>query len=221
MKRTLLVALGATLLALCAFAIAFAHASLDHCTPAFGSTVASAPAQIVCVYSEEIDTKRSTMSVWDANGSEVDKKDAHVDLNDPNHQTLVVSLDTSKTPDGLYTIKWRTVTPDDNGLSYGSWQFVIGSANATPYPPTLVLDGEANAQGTALATAVVTPASATPAATSAAAAPTATAQPAASPTTATPATAPTTGAPEDSAWMLFAIIGLVILMGGTMLRVRR
>jgi methionine-rich copper-binding protein CopC len=160
MKRIFFVASAATSLALAAFGIASAHAELDHCTPAVTSTVASAPAQIVCVYSEEIDTKRSTMSVWDAAGNQVDKKDAHVDLNDPNHQTLVVSLDTSKTPNGLYTVQWRTVTPDDNGLSFGSWQFVIGRAGAAPYQPTQVLDGEVDAQGTPIATsaAPVTPA---------------------------------------------------------------
>jgi methionine-rich copper-binding protein CopC len=227
MKRIFIVALGATLLALGAFGIASAHATLDHCMPALGSTVASAPAQIVCVYSEEIDSKRSTMGVWDANGNEVDKKDARLDLNDANHATLLVSLDTTRTPKGLYTIKWRTVTPDDNGLSYGSWQFVIGSANAVPYQPTQVLDGEANAQGTALATAAVTPATGTPAATNAPAAaaatatPSATAVPAATATTAAPTTAPATGAPENNAWMLFALLGIVVVLGGTILRIRR
>jgi len=310
MKRMLLVALGATLLLLGAFGIASAHAELDHCTPAVGSTVASAPTQIVCVFSEEIDTKRSTMSVWNAAGKQVDKKDAHVDLNDANHETLVVSLDTSQAPNGLYTIQWRTVTPDDNGLSYGSWQFVIGSSSQAPYSPTQVLDGEVNAQGTPLATS--TPAAnATPsnlgimiasptdgatvpagdvkveimpknvtlgpqyhwhlyvdgamtdmvmnggttdvahlapgtheikvtladsthnelasdtihvtavASTSTTATPAATALPAATPTPAMPMTPPTTGGAPSNAWMLLALLGAMLLLGGTALAVRR
>jgi methionine-rich copper-binding protein CopC len=221
MKRILLVAIGATLFTLGAFGIASAHAQLDHCTPAVGSTVAGPPAQIVCVYTEEIDTKRSTMSVWNAGGSQVDKNDAHVDLNDPDHKTLVVSLYTSQTPKGLYTVQWRTVTPDDNGLSYGSWQFVIGSANTAPFAPTQVLDGEVNAQGTVVATAAVTPATATPAASSATATPAATAVPAANATPAAPKTVPATGAPENSAWMLLALLGAMLVLGGTLLRVRR
>jgi methionine-rich copper-binding protein CopC len=220
MKRILIVALGAALMALAAFGIVSAHAELDHCTPGVTSTVASAPGQIVCVYSEEIDTKRSTMSVWDAKGTEVDNKDAHVDLNDPDHKTLLVSLDTSKTPNGLYTVQWRTVTPDDNGLSYGAWQFVIGSAGGAPYPPTQVLDGEVDAQGTPLATSAATPA-ATLAATQAPAAPAATSMPEPSPTPAVPTTAPATGGPTNTAWMMFAFLGLVLLLGGTMLRIRR
>ncbi len=43
MKRMLLVAIGATLFTLGAFGIASAHATLDHCTPAVDSTVATAP----------------------------------------------------------------------------------------------------------------------------------------------------------------------------------
>jgi methionine-rich copper-binding protein CopC len=228
-KRILIVAFGAMFLALGAFEIASAHAELDHCTPAVTSTVTSAPAQIVCVYSEEIDTKRSTMSVWDASGAQVDKKDAHVDLNDPNHETLVVSLDTSKTLNGLYTVQWRTVTPDDNGLSYGSWQFVIGIANTAPYQPTQILDGEVNAEGTVVATAAPSPTD-TPATTEATAAPTATvvaaaaaptATPEASPSPAAPGTAPTTGGVVNDTWALIALLGAVLLLGGAFLRTTR
>jgi methionine-rich copper-binding protein CopC len=214
MKRILLVAIGATLFTLGAFGIASAHATLDHCTPVVGSTVATAPAQIVCIYSEEIDSKRSTMSVWNASGSQVDKKDAHLDLNDPDHKTLIVSLDPTKSPNGLYTVKWHTVTPDDNGISDGSWQFVVGSANATPYPPVQVVQGETPAAANAASTA-------TPAASSATATPAATAAPAANATPAAPKTAPATGAPENSAWMLLALLGAALVLGGTLLRVRR
>jgi methionine-rich copper-binding protein CopC len=219
MKRIFVVAVGAMLLTLGALGIASAHATLDHCTPAIGSTVASAPAQIVCVYSEEIDSKRSTMSVWDANGSEVDKKDAHLDLNDANHATLVVTLDPALAQNGLITVKWHTVTPDDNGISDGSWQFVIGSASATPYPPTMVVEGESPAAQTPTQASAAS--TATPAVSSAATTPAATVMPAATATTAAPTTAPATGGPENNAWMLFALLGIVVVLGGTMLRIRR
>ncbi len=219
MKRLLLVAIGATLFTLGAFGAASAHATLDHCTPALGSTVAAAPSQIVCIYSEEIDTQRSTMSVWNASGSQVDKKDAHVDLNDPDHKTLVVSLDAAMTPNGLYTVKWHTVTPDDNGISDGSWQFVVGSAAATPYPPTLVVQGETPAAGTPAAADAT--ATATPTPSSAAATPVATAVPPANPTPAAPTTAPATGAPENTAWIVLALLGGVLVLSGSLLRVRR
>lgn len=231
MNRKSVVALGATLLALCSYGIVSAHATLDHCTPAIGSTAATAPAQIVCIYSEEIDTKQSTMSVSDGSGTQVDKKDAHVDLNDPDHKTLIVSLDPAMAKDGLYTVKWHAVTPDDNGISDGSWQFVIGSSNATPYPATLVVQGESPAAETP--TAVSPAASATPSSTVAAVppigtasvaptiAPASTLSPEASPTSATPTTAPTTGGGGNTTWMLLAITAVLLLVGGAMVWARR
>jgi LPXTG-motif cell wall-anchored protein len=131
MKRIVLVTVLVIALSLALFQVAFAHAKLDHCTPAVDATVAQSPAQVVCVMSEEIDTKLSTLSVWDAGGVQVDKKDAHVDLNDPDHKTLIVSLDPSSMKDGIYTVKYHTVTPDDGGVTDGTFQFIAGSATMT------------------------------------------------------------------------------------------
>src|SRR5512136_358201 len=121
MKRNMLVLALAIALSLGVFQVAFAHAKLDHCTPAVDAAVAQAPAQVVCVMSEEIDTKLSTLSVWDASGVQVDKQDAHVDLNDPDHKTLIVSLDPANLKDGVYTVKYHTVTPDDGGVTDGTF----------------------------------------------------------------------------------------------------
>jgi len=131
MKRIMLVFVLVVALSLSVFRVVFAHAELDHCAPAVDATVAQVPGQVVCVMSEEIDTKLSTLSVWDANGVQVDKKDAHVDLNDPDHKTLIVSLDPSGIKDGIYTVKYHTVTPDDGGVTDGTFQFVAGSAATT------------------------------------------------------------------------------------------
>jgi LPXTG-motif cell wall-anchored protein len=143
MKRAMLVTILAMALSLSVLQVAFAHAKIDHCTPATGSTVAQAPGQVVCVMTEEIDTKLSTMSVWDASGHQVDKKDAHVDLNDPDHKTLLVSLDPAATNNGIYTVKYHTVTPDDGGITDGTFQFIVGSAAAAPAPVTAVESGGA------------------------------------------------------------------------------
>lgn len=218
MNRMLFVALGAALLALGAFGTVYAHASIVSCMPAVGSTVASAPAQVICVFSEEIDTKQSTMSVLDSNGSQVDKKDAHVDLNDPDHKTLIVSLDPAQAKQGLFTVKWHSVTPDDNGISDGSWQFIIGSTSSTPYPPTLVVQGESAAPATptqALAASTVAPAATT------APGPVATSTPAATVTPAAPTTLPTTGASISNGLILIAMLGAIIVLTGTLIRVRR
>src|SRR5512137_2554002 len=135
MKRNMFFSvLVAAALSLMALQVAFAHAQIDHCTPAVGSTVAQAPGQVVCVMTEEIDTKLSTLSVWDADGNQVDKRDAHVDLNDADHKTLLVSVNTAQVTNGVLTVKYHTVTPDDGGITDGTFQFVVGSAAAQPAP---------------------------------------------------------------------------------------
>ncbi len=209
MKRFRLALVGTIFIAIAAFGIASAHARLDHCTPAVGSTAATPPSQVVCVYSEEIDTRLSTMSVWDSNGNQVDKKDGHVDLKDPDHKTLIVSLDPSLTKNGLFTVKWHTVTPDDGGISDGSWQFVVGSAPATPYPPTEIAQGE-------------TPSAArTPAAGGNAPEVIAPAPSPSSPTPSAPSSGPAAGGPGSSALILIAIVAVVIIAGAAIALARR
>jgi LPXTG-motif cell wall-anchored protein len=202
MKRIVLILVSVAALSLGAFQVALAHAEIDHCTPAVDSTVAQAPAQVVCVMSEEIDTKLSTMSVWDAAGVQVDKKDAHVDLNDPDHKTLLVSLDTSSITNGVLTVKYHTVTPDDNGITDGTFQFVVGSAAATPAPvatatPAMPESGEATPTPAATATPVES-ATATP--------------------VATPAALPSTGESRANAGWIIGLLGMALAGGGLAIR---
>lgn len=157
MKRLILLASCAILLALGALGVVSAHAEIDKCTPEGGATVATAPTQVVCVMTEEIDTKLSTMSVTDASGAQVNKEVAHVDLNDPDRKTLIVSLDAALMKDGIYTVKWHAVTPDDEGVSDGTFQFIVGSAAVTPRPTTMVEGGETPAaSATEIISATVT-----------------------------------------------------------------
>ncbi len=153
---------------------ALAHAQLDHCTPAPGTAVSTAPAEVRCWFTEEIDSKQSTLTVMDANNAQVDNKDGKVDLNDPDHKQMFATVKSLST--GVYKVIWHTVTTDDNGVSDGTWYFGVGQVAVPTYVPP------AEPTGTG-----ATP-SATTAATSAAVAPSV--APAAS-TTATPAVVPT------------------------------
>jgi LPXTG-motif cell wall-anchored protein len=192
MKRVVLVTILALALSLSVLQVAFAHAKIDHCTPAVGSTVAQAPGQVVCVMTEEIDTKLSTLSVWDASGIQVDKQDAHVDLNDADHKMLLVSLDTAKVTNGLLTVKYHTVTPDDGGITDGTFQFVVGSAAATPAPVTA-----AQSQGP------------TPTPQAAAAAPVA---------QAAPTTLPQSGGSQMNIGLIVGLLGVVVVGSGLAIR---
>ena len=136
MKRILITLLTVCALVLVVGGVVSAHAKLDKCSPAPDSGVAQAPSQVKCTFTEEIDTKLSTLSVFDASNVQVDKKDAKVDLNDPDRKTLVVSLDTGLIKNGVYTVKYHVVTPDDNGVTDGSFKFTVGQVIAAPPTPT-------------------------------------------------------------------------------------
>jgi hypothetical protein len=70
--------------------------------------------------------EESKLSVFDANGVQVDKGDSVVDLSDPDRLHISVSLDTSKMADGIYTVKWETVSLDDGDAASGEFHFTVG-----------------------------------------------------------------------------------------------
>jgi methionine-rich copper-binding protein CopC len=133
---------------------AAAHAKLDHCQPAVGSANATAPNEVRCWFTEELDDKQSTLSVTDANNQRVDNNDGKVDLNDKEHKQVFATLKTL--PQGVYKVSWKVITPDDNGTTNGEWYFGIGTV-------TVPQSSTSNVQeGTPGATPSPTQASATP-----------------------------------------------------------
>jgi methionine-rich copper-binding protein CopC len=116
----------AVLLAL-AVAPVFAHAKYDRSDPAAGATVASAPAQVKVWFGEEPSPTQSTLMVTDASGARVDTGDGKVDASDPDRKLMTVSLK-SGLANGVYTVKYHTVTEDDNGILDGSFSFGVGTS---------------------------------------------------------------------------------------------
>ena len=113
-------ALGAAL-ALYGAAPAFAHAQLRSATPAAGSSVQTAPAEVVVNFSESLEVAFSSLIVRDAAGKRVDKADSHVDGD--NKTTMRVSLPTLQP--GVYTVDWRAVSADTHRVN-GSFTFRVG-----------------------------------------------------------------------------------------------
>ncbi len=114
--------------------LASAHAQLDHCTPAPGTAVATAPSEVRCWFTEEIDSKASTLVIADANGARVDNNDGHLDLNDPDHKQMFATVKPLAT--GVYKVTWHTVTTDDNGISDGVFYFGVGQVAVPTNAPT-------------------------------------------------------------------------------------
>ena len=113
---------------------ALAHAKLDHCLPATGGTSASSPAEVRCWFTEEIDTKQSTLAVTNSKNERVDNGDAKVDLNDKDHVQLFATLKPSL-PQDVYKVSWKAFTTDDNATTQGEWFFGIGAVSVPQTDP--------------------------------------------------------------------------------------
>src|SRR2546425_293391 len=136
-KRVLGVMLALVLSVLIQKGTVAAHAKFLRAEPAPNSTVTSAP-QVVRVWftlasaDEELDAKRSTLSLFDARGKQVDDGKGGVDLNDLSHKSMIVRVQ-SRQP-GTYTVKWKAVSSPDQEVTQGSFRFTIGSSQGESLP---------------------------------------------------------------------------------------
>jgi len=97
-----------------------AHAFLDHAEPKVGSTLTNSPAEIKIWFTQELEPVFSTLEVRDAQGREVDKKDAHLDAKDKS--LFLVSL--PQLPAGTYTVIWHAVSVDTH-RTQGRFKFTV------------------------------------------------------------------------------------------------
>jgi methionine-rich copper-binding protein CopC len=97
-----------------------AHAFLDHAEPKVGSTSAHSPAEIKAWFTQNLEPAFSTLEVQDAQGKQVDKKDAHLDAKDKS--LFLVSLPPLSA--GTYTVIWHVVSVDTH-RTQGRFKFTI------------------------------------------------------------------------------------------------
>jgi len=98
-----------------------AHAFLKNAEPGVGSTVQSAPSEVLIRFTENIEPAVSSVQVFDASGKEVDKRDLHLDRSD--HALLHVSL--PQLSAGTYKVVWRVVSVDTH-VTNGNFMFHVG-----------------------------------------------------------------------------------------------
>lgn len=113
-----------------------AHSLLVKSQPEEGAVLAQSPEQLLAWFSEELETHSSTLQVLDAAGRQVDNGDGGVDLNDPNHASLIVTLPASL-PTGKYTAHWAAVSAADGDATEGEFTFSVGQAAAAQTTPNL------------------------------------------------------------------------------------
>ena len=160
-----LLAAAAVIVALAAPAAVLGHAELDTITPANGSTVTSAPAEIVATFTEALDPSKSSIVVLNAAGAQI-ASGGQVDAADAKKMTLALA----QLEVGTYEVRWTSASAVDGDLDRGTTGFTYAPA------PSPSATAAAAASATPAASAAATPSP--PAASSAAPSPSGDGQPA-------------------------------------------
>lgn len=107
-----------------------AHSELDSSTPADGAVVAVAPTEITGEFTEPVDAGRSSMELRGPDGASI----ARGGVPDGGPPTRMTIPGLPPLAPGTYTVRWTTVTADDDGVERGTFAFTV--AEPTPAPPT-------------------------------------------------------------------------------------
>ena len=125
----LLAAVG-FIVALAAPAAVLGHAELDTMTPANGSTVTSAPTEIIATFTEPLDPSKSSIVVLNASGAQI-ASGGQVDAADAKKMTLALP----PLEAGTYQVRWTSDSAQDGDLDRGTTGFTYApapSASASP-----------------------------------------------------------------------------------------
>jgi len=96
-----------------------AHAELDSSEPRAGAVLEKSPDRVTARFSTELDTVASRMALLDAAGRPVDSADGGVDLIDPDHASMVVTIG-GRLPAGQYVVRWTAISTADGHDGHGT-----------------------------------------------------------------------------------------------------
>ena len=99
---------------------AFSHALLRHTEPPVGATVKTAPAELVLIFSEEIEPGFSRVTVTGPQGARVDTGTLRTDPKDATHLLAAVRT----LGPGSYQVEWH-ITSVDTHKTQGSYHFTV------------------------------------------------------------------------------------------------
>jgi copper resistance protein C len=136
LRRSLAALAGASLFVILLPVIVLAHAELDTISPADKSS-GPPPQQIVGTFVESVVPSKSSYTVVDASGKVV-ASGGQVDPANTKRMTLALPV----LAPGAYTIRWTTLSADDNEIARGTTTFTVVAASpspsATPVPSASV-----------------------------------------------------------------------------------
>jgi copper resistance protein C len=95
-----------------------AHAFLDHANPLVGSTVSTAPHEVLLTFTQNLEPAFSSVTVADASGAQVSQGKAQISGN-----TMRVGL--KAVGPGSYRVRWHALSVDTH-TTEGSFTFHVG-----------------------------------------------------------------------------------------------
>ena len=140
---------------------ASAHAKVLQSDPGIGSTIGTAPSQITVTTAENInpDPKKSNLFVYAPTGELISQGDASVPLNSPKNMSVKIKPG----GDGVYVVRWITVSADDGDPDEGAYVFTVKAGAATtaapapakPVTPTVAPNNTSNPVVPAIVTGII------------------------------------------------------------------
>jgi methionine-rich copper-binding protein CopC len=98
----------------------WSHASLVKSVPARRAVLSRLPARVQLWFNERLEAQFSQLSVWDAEGRQVDSGDVRVHPDDPKQ----LSVGLPALAPGTYTVKYRVLSVDSHIVD-GQFPFTV------------------------------------------------------------------------------------------------
>jgi methionine-rich copper-binding protein CopC len=120
--------LSTGLMLMFAIGTASAHAKVLSATPGIGSVIASVPTSVSVTTAENMnpDPKKSNLFVYGPAGDLISQGNAKIPLNNPKEMSVPIKA----TGNGVYIVRWITVSADDGDPDEGAFTFTV-NPNAT------------------------------------------------------------------------------------------
>ena len=99
---------------------AWAHAFLDHASPAVGSTVQNSPSDVKLWFTERLEPAFTTVQVLDKAGKSVGADRGAVSVQDPT----LLAIPVGPLAPGTYRVVWRALSVDAHATE-GDFTFVV------------------------------------------------------------------------------------------------
>ena len=109
----------------------FAHAELKSSEPADGGTVATTPAELALHFSQNLVSAQSWVAIRDSQGGDTQLK-VSFDANDKK----LMKATTPQLQPGTYTIRWQSLSADDDDFATGSYKLIVLNPDGSKPPGT-------------------------------------------------------------------------------------